>query len=189
MASNQQPINLTTSEYIENSYKQLSAAHPDVNKFALPKIDKVVLNVGVGRYDEKQKSDIANLMQKLTSHVPRKIAARVSIASFKLRAGQTVGLSLTLRGQKAIDFIMQLVYVALPRTRDFKGIKGTAFDNNFNCYSMGLENVSIFPAIGFDTNVQFGMQVNVVFKQPTPLNKEFLQILNFPFKKTELEIK
>lgn len=183
MASTNTPITLNIEEFLSKAYNSLSGKYKDLNKFALPKIDKVVINVGVGRFDEKQKQEIAGFLSKLTSQTAKQVPAKVSISQFKLRQGQIVGLTTTLRRDKAIDFLLQLIYIALPRTRDFKGVKQNAFDSNFKCYSLGIENTAIFPAIGFDTNLLFGMQVNIVFKTSTELNKEFLQELNFPFKK------
>ena len=81
------------------------------------------------------------------------------------------------------DFILNLVYVALPRSRDFKGIKDTSFDSKARSYSLGLPSATIFPIIGFDIPVKFGMQINVVFKNDGIENKQLLQKLNFPFKK------
>jgi large subunit ribosomal protein L5 len=183
MATNVQPITLDTNAYVENAYKELSSMYPDTNIFALPRVDKVVINVGVGKYDNKQKQDIADYLTKLTSQTPKKVMSKVSIASFKVRKGDIVGLVVTLRGKKAMDFLLHLVYIALPRTRDFRGIKSASFDKNNSCYSLGIENVSIFPAIGFDTTVDFGMQINVSFKESNPGNKALLQKLSFPFKK------
>lgn len=181
--TNIQATKLDTAKYFDQARQKLQKDLPKTNPFALPQVDSVVINVGVGRYDNKQKQDIAGYLTKLTSQTPRQVASKVSIASFKVRKGDTVGLMVTLRGKKARDFLLQLIYVALPRTRDFKGIKGTSFDKNNRCYSLGIENVSIFPAIGFDTSVQFGAQINVVFKQSDVNNKLLLQHLNFPFKK------
>jgi large subunit ribosomal protein L5 len=86
-----------------------------------------------------------------------------------------------LRGQKAYDFILSLVYLALPRVRDFKGLKRSSFDKNFSSYSLGIENCAIFPQVGFDSVINFGMQINVVFKHKTEVNREMLTALNFPF--------
>lgn len=180
---NYQPINLSTDEFIARAYSGIEEKNRDLNKFSLPKIDKIIINVGVGRFDEKYKQVIGEYIEKLTSQKVNKIPARVSISQFKLRQGQIVGLSTTLRRDKAVDFLMQLIYIALPRTRDFKGVKSSAFDSNYKCYSLGIENTAIFPSIGFDINIPFGMQVNIVFKKGTVLNKQFLQELNFPFKK------
>jgi large subunit ribosomal protein L5 len=182
--ANVDSIQLTSSEYIQKAKKQIQTSHSKVNVFALPKIAKIVINVGVGKVkDNKVKQDIADYLYKLTAQTPKKVPSKVSIASFKLRKGETVGLMTTLRGKKAEDFLMQLIFIALPRTRDFKGIKQTAFDSNYSCYSLGIENASIFPTIGFDVSVPFGMQINLSFNHSTPLNKDFLEALNFPFKK------
>jgi large subunit ribosomal protein L5 len=182
-ASQNAILKLDTKKYFEDALKEVVKNNPKVNLYALPQIEKVIINSGVGRLDEKQKQDAAEIIESLTSQKVLRVPAKKSIASFKLRQGQTVGLSTTLRKQKAKDFIFQLVYLALPRTRDFKGIKGNAFDANFKCYSLGIDSVSIFPSAGFDTKVNFGLQINIVFKSGSELNKELLTNLNFPFKK------
>jgi large subunit ribosomal protein L5 len=178
-----QPIQLTPTQWFDSAKSQIITANPEQNKFALPDVDKISINVGVGKYDNKQKQEIAEYLEKITSQKPRKALSRDSIASFKSRKGDVVGLVVTLRGQKAKDFLLQLVYIALPRTRDFKGIKSEVFNNNFSSYSLGIESVSIFPSIGYDTTVNFGMQINVCFKHPTPQNRDLLNALNLPFKK------
>jgi len=178
-----QPIQFTPNQWFDNARASIITANPNQNIFSLPSISKLSINVGVGKYDNKQKQEIAEYLEKLTSQKPKKALSRDSIASFKSRKGDVVGLVVTLRGQKARDFLLQLVYIALPRTRDFKGIKSEVFNNNFSSYSLGIENVNIFPSIGFDTTVSFGMQINVCFKTSTPQNRDLLQALQFPFKK------
>lgn len=179
-----QATQLTPTQWFDGARQTIIAANPTQNTFSLPEVDKVSINVGVGsKYDNKQKQEIAEYLEKITSQKPRKALSRDSIASFKSRKGDVVGLVVTLRGQKAKDFLLQLIYVALPRTRDFKGIKSEVFNNNFSSYSLGIENVNIFPSIGYDTTVNFGMQINVCFKSPNPQNRDLLQALQFPFKK------
>jgi large subunit ribosomal protein L5 len=157
--------------------------HKDVNVFALSQIEKISINIGVGKYDAKQQADIAEHLSKITGNTPKLVPSRVSIAGFKLRKGAIVGLVSTLRGKKMRDFLTLLVFVALPRTRDFRGIKIDSFDANGKVYSLGIPSAAIFPQVGFDATVQFGMQINIVFKNNSPLNKELLTKLNFPFKR------
>jgi large subunit ribosomal protein L5 len=184
MATTATKIKLDTKSFYDDAKKKMIANHPDVNIFALPDIASVTINVGVGKFKEnKIKQDIADYLKKLTSREPKKVPAKVSIATFKLRKGDSVGLVSTLRGQRAKDFLLQLVYIALPNTRDFKGVKRNAFDNIYSTYSCGIESSSIFPSIGFDTPVNFGMQINIKFKTPSEKNLEFLELLNFPLKK------
>jgi len=89
----------------------------------------------------------------------------------------------TLRGEKMKSFLMQLVYIALPRTRDFRGISESSFNKDFSCYSLGIKTASIFPTIGFDVSVNFGMQINIVFQNGSKYNLELLKFLNLPFNK------
>jgi large subunit ribosomal protein L5 len=178
------PIKLTSKQYIDDAISLMQKENPEINTFALSQIDKIIINSGVGnKFDNKQQQDVANYLYKLTSQQPAKVASRVSIASFKLRKGQTVGLKTTLRGKKAYDFLMHTIYIALPKTRDFKGINPKGFDNNFKCYSLGISNTNIYPAIGFDNTINFGIQINIVFKQGDAKNRILLEKLNFPFKK------
>ncbi len=183
MASNIPPVKLDTQALFDTAFTTVSKSSPELNKFSLPSVDSVVINVGVGKNDNKQKQEIADYLQKLTAQIPKKVASKVSIASFKVRKGDTVGLVVSLRGQRARDFVLQLIYIALPRTRDFKGVKATAFDKDFSTYSLGIDSSAIFPAIGFDTSINFGMQMNIKFKTKTPLNPSYLTALSFPYKK------
>ncbi len=165
---------------VESLIKELK-----LNKFEAPQIEKISINVGIGDYknDSKARADIEKYVYSLAGQKPKVIASRLSIAGFKLRKGEPVGMQLTLRGQKMYDFLVNLVYLALPRTRDFRGISSSSFDKNYKSYSLGIPNTSVFPAIGFDSTVNFGMQINIVFKTGSENNKKFLEQLNFPFKK------
>jgi large subunit ribosomal protein L5 len=162
--------------------------NPGANTFALPQIKAICLNVGLGNKsfaDTKKKMDAVALFEKMVGQKVKTVRSKVSIASFKLRKNEVVGATVTLRGQKARDFLMQLVYVALPRQKDFHGVRAGSFDRNFGTYSLGIENTSIFPAIGFDNEVNFGMQVNIVFKNKTEMNLDFLRALNVPFERAK----
>jgi large subunit ribosomal protein L5 len=174
---------LNTTKYFEDAHTQVRKVLSNVNSFALPKIVKISINVGVGRFDPKQKLEIAEYLTKLTGQSPKHIGAKKAVANFKTRKNDLVGLVLTLRGKKAQDFLINLIYIALPRTRDFKGIKAESFDKNYASYSLGIENSSIFPIVGFDSSIVFGMQINAVFSNANANNKILLDKLNFPFKK------
>jgi len=178
------PIKLNSQDYIKNASTELASENKDLNVFDLPKISKVSINIGVGKFKEgKQKQEIEEYLCKLTGQKVKQVGTKKSIANFKTREGDIVGLVSTLRGKKAQDFLLNLIYVVLPRTRDFKGIKTSSFDKNFSSYSLGIENASIFPVVGFDTSVIFGMQINIVFDKQFENNKLLLTKLNFPFKK------
>lgn len=174
---------LDSKKYFENALKSVKEDLKINNDFALPQIDKVVINVGVGKMEKAQIEEITDQIEKLTAQIPRQIKSRISIAGFKMRAGEIVGVSTTLRGQKMKDFIFNTVYLALPRTKDFRGISSEAFDSNYSSYSIGIPDASIYPQLGFNTKVSFGMQVTVSFKQAGKNNKNLLEALKFPFKK------
>ena len=184
-------LNLSSTQYkdlgIASVNKDLEST---VNIFDLPKIDKVSINIGVGKFENKDKALIAEYLEKIVCQKPKMIKSTKSISNFKLRAGDINGISVTLRGQKAFDFLLMLVYIALPRIRDFKGLKTTAFDVNHAAYSLGIPSASIFPHIGFDAGINFGMQCNIVFKTQSENNMMMLKALSFPFNKDgSLDIK
>jgi large subunit ribosomal protein L5 len=182
--SNLTPKQLSYESYMQTAYVELSKDfEKGINPFSLPKITKVSVNVGVGRMENKDKQEVFNSVMKLVNQKPRMQKSKVSIASFKLKKNDVVGVSATLRGKKMYDFLLNLIYLALPRTRDFKGVKESAFNSEFSCYSLGLESAAIFPTVGFDSAVNFGMQINIVFKDPSQENKKLLLRLGFPFKK------
>lgn len=134
------------------------------NRLALPRLEKVVLNVGVGSLKDQAKvvEEIADNLAKITGQKPVSAKAKQSIAGFKVRAGQTVGLRVTLRGERMYDFIDKLVNVALPRLRDFRGLARKGFDGHGN-YNLGVKEHTIFPEIQFDdVNRIHGLNITVV---------------------------
>jgi large subunit ribosomal protein L5 len=130
--------------------------------YLIPKITKVVVNVGIGDFRENKKAmeDIMLTLTKITGQKPVMVKARKSIAGFKIREGMEVGIVVTLRGARMNDFVQKLISVSLPRTRDFRGIKETAVtaDGNLN---VGIKDASIFPEAPVDLTT-FGIQVTVV---------------------------
>jgi large subunit ribosomal protein L5 len=156
-------LTINSSQFYNDAVAKTSKDLGITNPFQAPAIDKVSINIGVGRYENKIKQEIANHLEALTGQKPRFTKAKISVAGFKVRKDENVGISLTLRGKKAQDFLVQLVYLGLPRTRDFKGIKSTSFDAKHSTYSLGIDSSAIFPAIGFDLPYNFGMQVNISF--------------------------
>jgi large subunit ribosomal protein L5 len=176
---------ITSQEYKLNSHKAVQAALSSEikNIFDLPSIDKVSINIGVGKLENKDKQDVYNYVYKITGQMPKQVKSRVSISNFKLRKGDVNGIMVTLRGAKMYDFLLDLVYIALPRIRDFKGLKKNAYDKNFSSYSLGISNCNIFPQVGFDNNANFGMQINIVFKNKSDKNPELMKALNLPFSK------
>ncbi|MFA6909095.1 MAG: 50S ribosomal protein L5 [Patescibacteria group bacterium] len=154
------------------------------NVNAAPRVEKVVINIGVGRLarDEKVAEHIRKNLELISGQRPVIRKARKSIASFKLREGMTVGMMVTLRGKRMYDFLDKLVNVILPRIRDFRGLTPTSIDQRGN-FSLGLQEQGIFPEIGSENlEPQHGLQVTV---QTTAKSYDeglaLLQLLGFPF--------
>lgn len=156
------------------------------NVMEVPKIVKVMVTVGVGKFkDDKKKIElIVEDIKKITGQTPVKTKAKKSIAGFKVREGQVVGVVCTLRGYKMYSFLDKLVNIALPRVRDFQGIPKTSFDGRGN-YHLGLKEQLFFPEISSESleNV-FGLEVSVVTSagKDEPA-RELLTQMGFPFKK------
>lgn len=157
------------------------------NPHQVPKITKVVVSAGVGRAvsDSKHLEAAGDTIAKVTGQRPVTTVARKSIASFKLREGNKVGVTTTLRGDKADAFLDLLVAAVLPRIRDFRGISATAFDA-FGNYSLGIADHSIFPQIPFEeAGTSHGLQVNIVTTAKSPeQSKRLLELMGFPFRRT-----
>jgi large subunit ribosomal protein L5 len=154
------------------------------NVHQIPRITKVVVSSGVGRAtgDAKHLELVTATLTTVTGQHPVTTVAKKSIAGFKLRDGNKIGTTVTLRGAKAEDFLDMVVSVVLPRIRDFRGISDTAFDPTGN-YSLGLPDQSIFPQIPFeDANVTHGLQINIVTTAKTAAEgKALLKLMGFPF--------
>jgi large subunit ribosomal protein L5 len=142
-----------------------------------PKIEKVIINMGVG--DAKQDSKVLDAAQGqlalIAGQKPNVRRARKSIAQFKLREGMPVGLAVTLRGDRAYEFLDRLITVSLPRVRDFRGIKPTAFDGRGN-YTLGLREQTIFPEIDYDA-VDAVRGLDVVITTSAKTNEEAYALL------------
>nr|AMR06906.1 ribosomal protein L5 [uncultured bacterium] len=169
-------------------YPKLKSTFGIENINAVPKIQKIVINVGI-RSDLKDAKAVENIVEDLkliTGQAPVKTLAKKSIASFKTREGQVVGLMVTLRGTRMNQFLDKLFNVTLARVRDFRGLPGNAFDASGN-YSIGLKDQLAFPEILPDNVKQvFGMQVTIVTRANTPEQaKEFLKLIGLPIKKED----
>jgi|694.fasta_scaffold24355_6 large subunit ribosomal protein L5 len=176
-------INLSAETYIAEIAKELNTFFPKASSFTKPGIKSLSINIGVGKYDNKQKEEVYNNLLKLTGQKPKKIYSKKSISGFKLRAGDFVAIQNTLRGKKIYDFLLKFIYVALPRGRDFKGVKNDSFDSNYQTYTVGIPTASIFPTVGFGGSVDFGMQINITFKNKGEQNKILLNTLKLPLAK------
>jgi large subunit ribosomal protein L5 len=158
------------------------------NANQLPKIEKVVVNVGIGKAkDDKKLMEIANnTLRKITGQHPSERISRMSIASFKLREGSKIGTAVTLRGDTAYEFLDRVITIVLPRLRDFHGVSPKAFDAQGN-YSLGLKEQSVFPELSFEeTTTLHGLQINVVMKsQSAEHSKALLAAFGMPFEKPQ----
>lgn len=175
----------TTRELEKESYQALKTEFDYKNAMQAPKIQKVVISSGVGSFKDKKKIETAfDRLSKITGQRPVKKGAKKSVASFKVRQGDIVGLQVTLRGTRMYDFLDRLLNIALPRTKDFRGISVSGIDEMGN-YSLGIKENTIFPeSADEDLKDVFGLSVivgtNIKDKKET---KAFLAHLGFPFKK------
>ncbi len=157
------------------------------NPMQAPKVMKVVVSSGIGSVKDKKKIElIADRLSKITGQKPSRKGAKISIAAFKVREGDPVGMQITLRGARMYDFLDRLVNIALPRTKDFRGISSNGIDQMGN-YTLGIKENTIFPESGDeDLKDVFGLAVTVVTNVKDPKQtKAFLLHLGFPFKKVE----
>jgi len=156
------------------------------NEMAVPKVQKIVINMGVGEAKENKellKMAFVHLMT-LAGQKPVVTKARRSVAGFKLREGMNIGLKVTLRRDRMWEFLDRLISLAVPRIRDFRGLSRTAFDGRGN-YSMGLSEQSVFPEIDLDTvKSVVGMTVTIVTSAKTDAESEaLLKGFGMPFKR------
>ena len=156
------------------------------NAHQVPKLEKIVVNVGLGRAkDDKKLMEVAmNTIKKITGQQPIETYARMSIASFKLREGNKIGLKVTLRGDQMYEFTDRLINIVLPRLRDFHGVSAKAFDKQGN-YSLGLVDQSAFPELTFEeTTTPHGLQVVFVINaQEAAHSRALLEKFGMPFEK------
>ena len=151
-----------------------------------PKLVKIVINTGLGDIKDNAKSiqTTENEIKQISGQKPILTKARKSVANFKVREGQTVGIKVTLRGDRMYDFYDKFISIALPRTRDFRGVSDKAFDGRGN-YSVGLKEQLIFPEITYDQVEKIrGMDICIVTTANTDEEaRELLRALGMPFKK------
>lgn len=170
------------SEMVAALEKELKLA----NVHQVPRLEKIVVNVGLGRAkDDKKVIEVAgNTLRKITGQQPIDTIAKKSIAGFKLREGNKIGIKVTLRGDKMYEFLDRIVTVVLPRLRDFHGVSAKAFDKSGN-YSLGFVDQSVFPELTFDeTTTVHGLQVVFVIKCEEPTHaRALLEKFGMPFEK------
>lgn len=156
------------------------------NPHQVPRIEKIILNMGLGEAIENPKV-LDSAMEELTlvsGQKPVITRARKSIAAFKVREGMPIGCRVTLRRQRMYDFLTKLINIAIPRIRDFRGISPKAFDGNGN-YTLGIKEQIIFPEIDYDKIDKIkGMNVTIVTSAETDdESRHLLNILGMPFRK------
>lgn len=161
--------------------------HDYANVMAIPKLEKIVLNMGLGdevREDSKVLEKATKQLTQIALQRPVVTKAKKSVSNFKLREGMPIGLKVTLRGDRMWIFLEKLVNVALPRVRDFRGINGNSFDGRGN-FSLGIREQMIFPEISYDqVDRTRGMDVVIVTTSPTDEEaRSLLELLGMPFRK------
>jgi large subunit ribosomal protein L5 len=158
------------------------------NRMEVPRLDKVVINMGVGEatQDKKKVDTAAQEMELIAGQKPVITKAKKSIAQFKLREGMPIGVKVTLRRERMYEFIDRLVTIALPRVRDFRGLNPKSFDGRGN-YAMGLKEQLVFPEINYDRIEKVrGMDIIVTTTAKTDDEaRELLRLFNFPFPRDE----
>ena len=174
-------------EYISAYRSDLKKELKLENISNVPKLDKIVINIGLGKAkDDKKLIEVArNTLEKITGQKPIETKSRYNIASFKLREGNVIGLKVTLRGDKMDEFADRLITIVLPRLRDFRGVSATAFDKQGN-YSIGLKDQSVFPELSFEeTTTIHGLQINfvIVNSKSVEASKALLSKFGMPFEK------
>jgi large subunit ribosomal protein L5 len=159
------------------------------NVMQVPKLEKIVVNIGVGEALDNAKAldGAVNDLTIITGQQPVVTKARKSIANFKLREGRSIGVKVTLRGERMWSFFDRLINVALPRTRDFRGVSPNSFDGRGN-YTLGVREQLIFPEIDYDKIDKIrGFEVTIVTSAPNDeQGRQLLQLLGMPFGKGEI---
>lgn len=171
--------------YKKEVIPKLQETYEYKNIMQVPKLEKIVLNMGLGEAIKNGKllDSAASELALISGQKPVITRAKKSVAAFKLREGMPIGCTVTLRREKMWDFINRLVNISLPRVRDFKGISGKAFDGNGN-YTLGIKEQIIFPEIDYDKIDKVkGLNVTVVTTAKTDEEgKELLKLLGMPFR-------
>jgi large subunit ribosomal protein L5 len=181
-------MNRMRERYLKEIAPALAKAFDLKNMMEVPRLEKVVLNIGAGEALDNPKALEAAVadLTTITGQKPVTTKARKSIANFKLREGRLIGAKVTLRGERMWAFVDRLLNIALPRVRDFRGVSANAFDGRGN-YTLGLRDQLVFPEIDYDKIDKVrGMEVTIVTTARTDEQaRTFLQLLGMPFGKKE----
>ena len=179
-------MNRLQEKYLTSVRAELSNKFAYKSSMQIPKVEKIVINMGVGDAvaNSKVLDDAVEELQVITGQKPVITRAKKSIANFKLREGMPIGCKVTLRGERMYQFLDKLVTIALPRVRDFHGINGNAFDGRGN-YTLGVKEQLIFPEINFDKVKKVrGMDIVIVTTANTDEEgRTLLQLMGMPFRK------
>ena len=171
-------------DYDDRIAKAMTEKFGYKNKLEVPKLEKIVINMGVGEatQDKKKVEQAAAEMEKISGQKPVITKAKKSIAQFKLREGMPIGCKVTLRRDRMFEFLDRLVTIALPRVRDFRGLNPKSFDGRGN-YAMGLKEQIVFPEINYDQIEKVrGMDIIITTTAKTDEEaRELLRLFNFPF--------
>lgn len=190
MADNYTPRLKT--RYEEEIVKAMTEKFGYKNHMAIPKVEKVTLNMGVGEgsQDKKKVQSALAEMELIAGQKPVVTKAKKSIAAFKLREGMPIGCKVTLRGAQMYEFLDRLTTVAMPRIRDFRGLNPKSFDGRGN-FAMGIKEQIIFPEISYDAiDTVRGMDIIVTTSAKTDDEaRELLRLFNFPFPSEQTEEK
>jgi large subunit ribosomal protein L5 len=177
----------TVQTQLTKAFEALKKDFGYKNANQAPTIEKVVVSVGTGRIDDKAKiALIQDRLAKITGQKPAPRPAKQSIASFKLREGEIIGYQVTLRGARKNDFLNKLIHIALPQTRDFRGLRATSIDEMGN-YTIGIKEHTIFPETA-DEELKdvFGMSITLVTTAKTKAEAEaLLRHIGLPLQKLE----
>ncbi|HEY4502465.1 MAG TPA: 50S ribosomal protein L5 [Candidatus Paceibacterota bacterium] len=171
----------------QSVFKELKDLFSFSNPFQAPRLVKVIVSTGTGKISDKKKiALIEDRLMKITGQKAAPRGAKKSIASFKLREGDVIGYQTTLRGERMYDFLDRLIHIALPRTRDFRGLPVSAIDAMGN-YTIGIKEHTIFPETSDEEHKDvFGLAVTIVTTARTKQEAEtFLRHLGFPLQKIE----
>lgn len=177
----------TLKTKVNKAFDTLKSTQGYKNKMQSPRIQKVVISVGVGSLKDKNKMKVVeDRLMKITGQKASPRGAKMAVANFKSREGDVVGYQVTLRGSRMYDFLERLLHIALPRTKDFRGISKESADEMGN-YSFGIKEHTIFPETS-DEELKdvFGLAVTIVTTSKSKKEaQDFLEYLGFPFKKVE----
>src|SRR5438067_8827415 len=176
------------ARYDDEIVKAMTEKFGYKNALEIPRLEKIVLNMGVGEatQDKKRVEAAAAEMQAIAGQKPVITKAKTSIAQFKLREGMPIGCKVTLRRERMYEFLDRLITVALPRVRDFRGLNPKSFDGRGN-FAMGLKEQIVFPEINYDRIEKVrGMDIIVTTSAKTDDEaRELLRLFNFPFPQEE----